>query len=142
MKKNNNKGFTLVEIIAVIGILLLMATITVPSLISIQNRNKNTTDKKTIELIENSAQIFFEMNRSKIQNIDALNTGLCLRLKHIINEGYLKKPEGISENTFVKIIKSGQKIQYIYNSGCTNGNIIIQKWNSETKSWEYAYDLN
>ena len=51
-----NKGFTLVEIIAVIGILALLLLVIVPSVNGILNRSKENLNKEQIAQIENAAR--------------------------------------------------------------------------------------
>ncbi len=51
-----NKGFTLIEIIAVIGILALLLLVIVPSINGILNRAKDNLNEEQIAQIENAAR--------------------------------------------------------------------------------------
>ena len=124
----NNKGFTLVEIICVIALLLLIATIAVPSIITTRSRNEEKNEAKMKELIENSAEAYFELNRGKIANMSDLTTssGICLPLKYIVNAGLLKVADNMDiDNTYIKLIKQNNAIIYEY-KGCNSENITFK----------------
>jgi len=64
MKKRN--GFTLVEIISVIGVLLIISAVAIPAIISINKRNKEKNYEKIVENIKTSSENFIEEYRSDI----------------------------------------------------------------------------
>ena len=51
MKKINNKGFTLVELLVVIVILLAIVSLAIPSLTASMERNKTKTNNHKLELL-------------------------------------------------------------------------------------------
>ena len=53
MKKNNKRGFTLVELLVVIAILAILATVTVVGYISFTNKAKESVDEQAITQINN-----------------------------------------------------------------------------------------
>ena len=61
----NNKGFTMVELLATIGILALVITIAVPSVISVSKQIKNNMYKARIKLIESNAKLCVEDGKCK-----------------------------------------------------------------------------
>lgn len=67
MKMKNKKGFTLVELLAVIVILALLVAIAVPSTFSISNRLKTNMYCSKIDTIENAAQLWGEDYRDSFQ---------------------------------------------------------------------------
>ena len=84
----NKKGFTLVEILAVIVVLALIMTIAVPSTISISNKLKTNMYCEKISMIENQAKLYGEDRR------DSLNTtGTSVTVKMLVDSNYLKKDQ-------------------------------------------------
>lgn len=131
----DNKGFTLVEILATITLLLLIATIAIPSFISINKKNSERNASKNAKLIENSAEVYYQMNKNKISNDVA--SGICLPVQYLLEARLLKISDdtedlGISfENTYVEIKKStGNNISYTYRksrSECVGTNITFKE---------------
>lgn len=92
----NNKGFTLVELLAVIVILALLVSIAVPSTISISNKLKTNMYCKKIDSIEVAAKLFGEDRRNDLSNTYTDENGSYNSLNNVevielINSGYLKK---------------------------------------------------
>lgn len=77
MKKINNKGFTLVELLAVLVILILILTIAIPSITSSVERNKNNVLNKKINIIEAQAESYVDLYKNKISNYDTFKNGRC-----------------------------------------------------------------
>ena len=88
MRKKN--GFTIVEIISVISLLLVIATISMPAVV---NYNKNTKERnynRIVRNIETVAENFVEYYRS---DIPFDNTGkYCFKLNVLANLNYIKTP--------------------------------------------------
>lgn len=59
----NNKGFTLVEILAVIAILAILVIITVPAISNVSDNIKKSTLKTKIENIEKAAVLYGQEHR-------------------------------------------------------------------------------
>lgn len=91
----NNKGFTLVELLAVIVILAILITIAVPSTISISNRLKANMYCKKIDSIEVEAKLYGEDRKDSFNENLSLEDGTYpskkLTVKGLIDAGYLKK---------------------------------------------------
>lgn len=67
MIKINNKGFTLVEILAVIAILGILATITIPTVGTLIETNKENSMDNLKKSIISAAKIYISDNRYKIK---------------------------------------------------------------------------
>ena len=65
MKKTNNKGFSLVELIIVIAILGIIAVIAVPNLTGIQQRSQVNADIRTAEQIGKAVRIWRTENAGR-----------------------------------------------------------------------------
>ena len=58
--KLNKKGFTLVELLAVLVILVVIMTIAIPSVTSSIERSKHKQKNAKIELIESAAELYID----------------------------------------------------------------------------------
>lgn len=112
-----NKGFTLIEIIAVIGILALLLLVIVPSVNGILNRSKKNLNDEQVAQIENAARNWglenlYLNNDNPSQNYVTIGT--------LRNTGYLedKTVKSLIENKELsndtKICITYSKNQYMY----------------------------
>lgn len=88
MKKN--KGFTLVELLAVVTLLAAIILIGVPSII---NTLKNIEDRETEDfekILKNAAELYVERNRNLFPELDTVGGSIDLDTNVLIQEGYLK----------------------------------------------------
>ena len=60
MKKLNNKGFTLVEVLAVIVIIALLGGIAITSILGVIDKGKNVTEQSMINNIKTASQALYE----------------------------------------------------------------------------------
>ena len=56
MKRLNNKGFTLIEVLVVIAMIALIAGIAIPNVLSSINTSKSVSEKAMIENIKTASQ--------------------------------------------------------------------------------------
>ena len=100
---NNNKGFTLVELIAAIVLLSLVVGITSYSIIGIINRNKEENYNLLIKNINSAAETYYQecrysnndmINCNKIENDEYM-----VSLGDLVNYGFLRGNEKIKEGT-------------------------------------------
>ena len=68
-----NKGFTLVELLAVIAILTLVLTMTTSKVINYLKKTKNVTNKEQINTLINIAKIYTEENTEELPEENELN---------------------------------------------------------------------
>lgn len=84
--KLNKKGFTLVELLAVLVILVVIMTIAIPSVASSIERSKNKQKNAKIELIESAAEIYLDRYKNSI-------TSDTIDLESLICDGLLTKEQ-------------------------------------------------
>lgn|SRR5574344_424325 len=99
----NKKGFTLVELLAVIVIMALLISIAVPNVISISQKMKVKMYCEKVKLIESDAKLYGQ------DNIDSVTDGTIttVSVSDLIKNNYLKKDDskcviGDSSNPCVK----------------------------------------
>lgn len=85
----NNKGFTLVELIATIAIIALIATVSVPAVNSVVNNSKQKNYEILISNIKTAAKAYYEecdFNKAAISSICTTRT---ITLKNLAAYGFL-----------------------------------------------------
>src|SRR5574344_183069 len=104
----NKKGFTLVELLAVIVIMALLISIAVPNVISISQKMKVKMFCEKIKLIESDAKLYGQ------DNIDSVSDGTLtsVSVSELIKKNYLKKDDdkcviGDTSNPCVKDPRDG-----------------------------------
>ena len=116
----NEKGFTLIEILAVVSIIALITIVAVPSALTFQeNMNKKMFCSK-IETIETSARLYGNDIFDTIKNykegesncegadLDDIKTNCTkLTVKALLLKGYLKKEESVEPGS-----ENGKKTEY------------------------------
>lgn len=124
MKKKN--AFTLAELLAVLVILGIIVTITVPAVTNQVYKNRQKLCKVQYENILNAARAY------GTEHISELGTGKTITLKNLIDNGYIDgdnlkdpvKKQKISTDLQIKIVKNGKRYQYYVvendNIGCKN----------------------
>ena len=118
------KGFTLVELLAVIVILgVTIAIVAVKIDSSIKNSN-NFINERQVELIENAANLYVEEYSNEITNFSTLNVGK-VTLGTLINKGLIKEKDvkDISTSNVVMIAKVNGSIKTKYTE--TEKNVIF-----------------
>ena len=64
--KKNNKGFTLVELLAVVVILLAISVIAISSISAAIERNKEKQNDAKIKVIESYAEVYYEEHKNSL----------------------------------------------------------------------------
>ena len=110
----NNKGFTLVEIIAVIVILVVVSLIAVPAVLHMIKRNKEIAYDAKLDLILKQSKQYARDHEEFLNNSeDIFIDKVCnsISVKELRQNGYLKEiyPNG-KENSTITDPKTGQSI--------------------------------
>ena len=86
MKK---RGFTLVELLAVLVLIAAISLIVFPSIINYVNSSKGDINEVTEKLIIDSAKLYVDNNKTLFPEV--LNTSKCFTLQDLIDSEYLEK---------------------------------------------------
>ncbi len=118
MKKLNNKGFTLIEVLAVIAIIAILGLIAVPGVLNSINNGKKSSYNIMISNIKTASQSLYEevdyMN-GKVYNYDEsgtktatlvkiTNSKITLNLQTLVSNGYLKGTTSEKEGEKILIL--------------------------------------
>ena len=123
MKKLNNKGFTLVELLAVLVIMIAIASIAIPTINSSLERSKKNQDEKRIKLLESAAELYVSEHKN---NFNAT----CLKLSTLVNGKYVdseavKDADGKEFKGVIRVNAAAGDYEYVTNisesSCCCNG---------------------
>ena len=87
----NNKGFTLVELLAVLVVLAILIAIAVPSTISISNKLKGNMYCSKIDSIETAAKLYGEDRKDSFNETYDGNPSQTIAVGRLIETGDLKK---------------------------------------------------
>lgn len=71
-RKDNQKGFTLIELIVVMAILAILAAIAVPRFGDVLSNSKQKANKSNIEMIERAAELYYAEEGKDVTKIDDL----------------------------------------------------------------------
>ena len=104
----NNKGFTLVELLAVILILTGITLVAVSGISASLNRRDTKECEEQKELAKNAAKIYFSLN-----NVSSVTVG-TLKSGGYFNEA--SKTNRLKDNSSVSIVSN----EYVYNGVCNN----------------------
>ena len=130
-----NKGFTLVELLAVIFILGIITTVAVPNIVTTNKKSTENNITQFKKTVENAAEVYVEthLDLQAVQDLKNNGTELCIPIKRLItnedNSGLLnpnlKNPENgveiISLDSSIKATKNNNEIIYEYkdSNNCT-----------------------
>ena len=118
----NNKGFTLVELLAVIVILLAISVIAIPNITASLERNKNKMSESQKKLIASSAELYISENKNTITYYSSFVEGTCcLSINTLESTGYLssddlKDANGNVISGYINYINN----KYEFVTSCTN----------------------
>ena len=126
MKKN---GFTLIELVITVAIMLALVGIAVPSTISLVNKSKNKSRDLQIEEFLSSAENYVIDNKSK-WNMSSIGTNTyCFSLDDLVVENYIKEIpiDPVTEEKFIgsiNIFVKDSKINYEYSEDTCNNRLV------------------
>ena len=104
----NNKGFTLVELLAVILILLSISVVAIINVSASLRRNNDQVLETQKKITITAAKLYFLNN-------DKMTVNSSVKIDDLITAGYLeaKKVDKLSTNYYIVLCSTG----YIYKSG-------------------------
>ena len=85
MNKLNHKGFTLVEVLAVIVIIGVLSGIAIPNVMTSINASKNSSEKILIDNIKTAAQSLYEEVDNKTELKDTTNNNIVIKSCKYVN---------------------------------------------------------
>lgn len=96
----NDKGFTLVELLAVLVILAAIMGIALPSITSSMERNKDKQNESKEKLLESFAEIYVSDHKVAIyDNLVSIHADECyIDISDLRNNGYLSDDADIDAN--------------------------------------------
>ena len=102
MKKNDNKGFTLIELMAVIIIISLVSLLTFPNIINQIKKTKNSNNKIIEDVVIEQVKKYVSDNKEELTDEE-----YCMLISTLIDNGYVKedlvKVNNIKDNKVIHI---------------------------------------
>lgn len=142
----NRKGFTLVELLAVIVLLTLLGVFTVSTILEQTESNKTLVDSATEKIIKSAAQEYVSLNSGNFEhksgNVYCLEVEKVLSAIDVENINANTKSELSSTNASVKVTFSKDSFEYDVTSDCSpntdispnvpnlRSNMVPIKWDS------------
>lgn len=114
----NNKGFTLVELLAVLVILSAIMGIAIPSITSSMERSKEKQNEQKKEMLESFAELYVTDHKNAIYKNLVSSDSCFIEISTLKTKGYLSDEadvdvDGKSFTGYIKFDKSNNSYQYI-----------------------------
>ena len=109
----NNKGFTLIEILAVVTIIGLIFILVIPKITTSLKNKKSDVDKTTENLVLLATKLYVSDHSSKFEKTDGNIS--CMPLHQLVRKGYLDGP--VKNVTDDKDITNGKSVRITYDKG-------------------------
>ena len=149
---SNNKGFTLVELVATVAIMALISIAAIPSLKNMISNNEESRFEYYMMALDNAARLYFNREMVDIrENINQLNTlndynkdklGIVVCIDSLITSGLLEEiGGGYICHGGVNIVQSDNRVSSIDKKSLTYTPFLRCK---ETKNWasgEVVYEI-
>lgn len=74
-KLKNRKGFTLIELIVVLAVLVVIAAIAVPRFLGVQEKAKESADQTTVDSIARAAELYYAQTSDSTITLAELESG-------------------------------------------------------------------
>ena len=143
----NKKGFTLVELLAVIVLLTLLGVFTVSTILERTEANKSLVDEATEKLIKAAAQEYVSLNSENFErksgNVYCVELEKVLAISSIDDINANTKNKLSATNAYVRVIFSKNSFEYDITSDCaTNVDILPNKPNLRSNMVPIKWDSN
>ncbi len=138
--KSNNKGFTLVELLAVIVILAVVMTMAVTAVGPLMARaRKGALGEEGLQLIE-SAKTALQLEQMKATSKIKATSTVCFSLSYLNKGNYYDKgsSEGYTGSVLVKYVASTKSYQYYF--WISNGTYKFENIQDSAYDYEKATD--
>lgn len=120
MKKNNKKGFTLVELVIVVAVMAILVAVAIPTVASITSSAQTSTDKSNARTLE--SMIKLEMAESSATTAS----------EGVIADAVAKAKLGISEEkNFYFVVATGECVVGTAPSGTAGTDYILIDFDSD-----------
>lgn len=126
---NNQKGFTMIELLATLVIIAIISTLTITAFSSYIK----TTKEQKLKINENSIQeasiLYVKEYREVLEKNNTTNA-YCITVEELIQKGYLKEnilDNQIKKNSYIKVYKNEDNLTYETSSLITSND----KYNQE-----------
>ena len=115
----NNRGFTLVELIAVMTLLAAIILVTVPVIINTIKKNDDKLGENFEKSLKQAAEFYVERNRDIFPEFDNIGGNIEIPTEDLVKAGYLKQDleNPIDNSSVLKykvIIEVGNDNIFIY----------------------------
>jgi len=111
--KYKSKGFTLIEILAVVTIIGLIFILVIPKITTSLKNKKGDVDKTTENLVLSATKLYVSEHSSKFEKTDGNIS--CMPLHQLVKKGYLDGP--VKNVTDDKDITNGKSVRITYDKG-------------------------
>lgn len=154
--ERREKGFTLVELLAVIVILAILALIAIPNVSSLVRKSKTNMFCKKVESIEAAAKNYAQDNLSNLATSEKTTVANRIPLSFLVEKGYLNKDSkdcivGTNcvldersntylDNNYVEIYSENNRLygRYLYSREDATNNICHKKDSTSYSVSEYG----
>lgn len=123
MNIDNNKGFTLVELIATIVVLSLVMSVATYSVVTIINKSNEKDYQLFIKNIQDGAESYYNECKYMNKDMDICNSDYTVSLGDLVNYGFIKG-NGKDSNGYDTLVNPNDKknvtncrIKVSYNNG-------------------------
>lgn len=141
MKKSNNKGFTLVELIATIVILALVASIGSYAIVNLINKSKEENKLLLYKEIESASELYYQECKYMKPDKSGMDCDMKVPLGYLVEWGYLKgnsTNNGLVDPTNENIDISNCNISISYTNSKINIEIEGVKFDEQNKIPSYS----
>ncbi len=112
----NKKGFTLLELLCVVTLIVLISLIVMPNILSGINKKKGEISSANMQLLAGAADVYIENHPEKyVNSFEANGSIYCIPLENIIIDGILETPfKDVNGNEvdYTDVVKATYNAQY------------------------------